>query len=88
LIFLVTQSEPEPMTARTHCTGTDGLPRPEKMKKLLAACKWQTALSAKNAGEASFLTSSIHAQKAARLYGEAGIIIRQSTEIGVPARGF
>ena len=36
---------------------------------------------AKNAGEIHFLTSVIQAQKVAGFYGEAGIIIRQSTLI-------
>jgi len=45
----------------------------------LAAISRQTALSAKNAGKALFLSSTIHAQKMAVLFGEAGIIIRQST---------
>jgi hypothetical protein len=45
----------------------------------LAAIEWQTALSAKNAGEAHFLSSTIQAQKVAIYYGEVGIIIRQST---------
>jgi hypothetical protein len=45
----------------------------------LAAHSWQTALSAKNAGKAYILSSAIHAQKVAGLFGEPGIIIRQST---------
>jgi hypothetical protein len=42
-------------------------------KNLLAAYKRQTALSAKNAGKALFLSSTNHAQKVAIYYGNAGI---------------
>jgi len=70
------------MVARTDCTSRDGILRFEKTKKLVAAWKWQSALSAKNAGEADFLSSTIYAQQVASLYGEAGIIIRQSTFSG------
>jgi len=48
---------------------------PKKRKNLLAAIEWQTALSAKNAGEAHFLSSTIQAQKVAIYYGEVGIIM-------------
>jgi hypothetical protein len=47
----------------------------------LAAIEWQTALSAKNVGEAHFLSSTIQAQKVAIYYAEVGIIIRQSTTV-------
>jgi hypothetical protein len=50
----------------------------------LAAYSWQTALSAKNAGEAYILSSANRTQKVAGLFGEPGIIIRQSTAITDP----
>jgi hypothetical protein len=45
----------------------------KQRKNLLAASEWQMALSAKNAGEARFLSSTNHAQKVAAYYGDAGI---------------
>jgi hypothetical protein len=60
------------------------VPFRKNRKNLLAAISRQTALSAKNAGKALFLSSTIYAQKMAGLFGEAGIIIRQST--GSPPR--
>jgi hypothetical protein len=44
-----------------------------KRKNLFAASWWQTALSAKNAGEAPFLSSAVQAQKVTANYGNAGI---------------
>jgi hypothetical protein len=67
------------MAARTNFTSKCGLPNSEKRKNLLAVCKWQIALSAKNAGETRFLSSAIQAQIVVDLYGEAGIIIRHVT---------
>ncbi len=58
----------------------------KKRKNLLAAFQRQTGLSARNTGEALFLSSTIHAQKMAGLSGEAGIIIRQSTAIADEAK--
>jgi hypothetical protein len=45
----------------------------EWMKILLAAHKWQFALSATYSGEASFLSSATQAQKVAANYGNVGI---------------
>jgi hypothetical protein len=75
------------MAARTNFTSKCGLPNSEKRKNLLAVCKWQIALSAKNAGETRFLSSAIQAQIVVDLYGEAGIIIRQSTKLAISRTG-
>jgi hypothetical protein len=54
-------------------------PFPKASKNLLAAMARQTARPARCSGNALFLSLSIHAQKMTGFFGEAGIIIRQST---------
>jgi hypothetical protein len=68
------------MAARIDCTGKCGLPLSKKTEKSFGS-QFMTNRTdhAKNAGEVHFLVSAIHAQKMACLYGEAGIINRQST---------